>query len=303
MKRCLFSAAAADLPPLDFVLPGLLAGTAGLIVGPGAVGKTFLALQIGIGVALGDTICAGAGGASLFDAPAGGGVCIVLGEDPEIMVLHRLRSLILGLGLTQTARELLDESLEIQSAIDEDLALLRKSPASGKYIALPFAKKIEEMCKNRRLLILDPLLFFAGGLLENDNGDMGAFMRTLNQIAHKTGCAVLVLHHVGKASGDAEAWEKARGASALTTAVRLQMNLSPPSATECLEFGISDADRGYFVRVAQVKANYSAPREPVFLRKGQGGVLAAQKMVAVPVKKEAVPIEKKGNRYGNVVAF
>ena len=35
-------------PPLDHVLPGLLAKTVGLMVGPGAVSKTMLSLQLGI---------------------------------------------------------------------------------------------------------------------------------------------------------------------------------------------------------------------------------------------------------------
>jgi RecA-family ATPase len=81
MKRCTFKQASGALPPLDFVLPGLLVGTAGLIVGPGAVGKTFLALQIGIGIALGDDVCAGDGGA-LFPATQSGDVLVILGEDP-----------------------------------------------------------------------------------------------------------------------------------------------------------------------------------------------------------------------------
>ncbi|MGE0107963.1 MAG: AAA family ATPase, partial [Thiomonas sp.] len=63
MRRCTFAQAAQPLPALDFVLPGLLTGTAGLIVGPGAVGKTFLALQIGISTALGEPAAQGDGGA------------------------------------------------------------------------------------------------------------------------------------------------------------------------------------------------------------------------------------------------
>ncbi|MGE0106622.1 MAG: hypothetical protein AB7S53_06590, partial [Thiomonas sp.] len=91
-----------------------------------------------------------------------------------------------------------------------------------------------------------------------------------------------LLHHVGKTSDGGEAWEKSRGASSLTTAVRLQINLSPPSASECEKYGISEEDRGFYVRVAQVKANYASPREPVFLRRGKGGVLSAAKLVEVP---------------------
>src|SRR5579885_96431 len=44
---------------LDFVLPGLLSGNVGLIVGQGAVGKSMLALSIGLGVATGRKVAGG----------------------------------------------------------------------------------------------------------------------------------------------------------------------------------------------------------------------------------------------------
>lgn len=301
MERCTFSQAAQPLPPLDFVLPGLLSGTAGLVVGPGAVGKTFLALQIGIGVALGDPIAAGAGGDALFPAPAAGEVCIILGEDPPPLILHRMQSLIEGMGLHAKQREMLDETLEIHSAIKDDMALLRKAPATGELAPGPFFDRLQKECQHRRLVILDPLLCLAAGLQENDNGDMGALMRRLNQIAHETQCAILALHHVGKASADVEAWEKARGASSLTTSVRLQLNLTPPTGAEMEEFGIPEADRGLYVRVAQVKANYAAPREPFLLRRGRGGVLAAAGLTPIPAARQAgndgKPAGGRGNAY------
>lgn len=46
----------APLPPLDFVLPGLLPGTFGLVVAPGATGKSQLALDIATSVALGRSV-------------------------------------------------------------------------------------------------------------------------------------------------------------------------------------------------------------------------------------------------------
>lgn len=296
MKRCTFLEASQPLPPLDFVLPGLLAGTAGLIVGPGAVGKTYLALQLAASIALGRPVC-GDECTHLYPVQATGAVAVVLGEDPPEIVLHRLQNIMRGIGLIQREIELLDETLEICSAVDDDLALLRKNPASGEYHKLKFAEELERLCEGRRLVILDPLIFFAAGLDESSNGDMGALMRTLNQIAHKTGSAILVLHHIGKTSEKGgDDWEKARGASALTTSVRLQINLSPPSALECVEFGISPEDRGFYVRVAQVKANYSPPAEAIFLKRGMHGVLAAQRLAKVP---QTEPVGKKGGRSAN----
>lgn len=298
MNRCTFSQASKPLPPLDFVLPGLLAGTAGLVVGPGAVGKTFLALQISVATALGRPVC-GDDHTHLYPAPAAGDAAVVLGEDPPEIVLHRLQAIMNGLGLSAVEIELLDEVLEIHSAIDEDLALLRKNPASGEYQKLKFGEQIERLCKGKRLVVLDPLIFFSAGLDESSNADMGAFMRTLNQIAHKTGTAILVLHHVGKTSEKGgDEWERSRGASSLTTSVRLQINLTPPTLTECADYGIQQEDRGFWVKVAQVKANYSPPTNPVFLRKSKGGVLTAQRVVKVPQAEQQTG--KKGGRNGAI---
>ncbi len=287
MKRCLFRDL-KNLSPLDFVLPGLIAGTIGLIVGRGAIGKTFLALQIAISLVLRRAIAevegvvGGAG--ALWPAQKSGPVLVVLGEDMPIVIQHRMDALREGMRLSDSDLELLDENLEIMSATDlgDDLRLVKKDQG-GNVERGPFFDLLIELCRGRRIVIIDPLALLAAGINENDNGQMTQFMRILAAVATETGCAILVLHHSGKTgSGSGEDWEKSRGASAITTSVRLQINLSPPSQDDMTQLAISEEDAGYWIRVAQVKSNYAAPKPAVWLRRGKRGVLHSYPEFARP---------------------
>src|SRR5574343_1373417 len=107
-------------PPLDHVLPGLLAETVGLMVGPGAVSKTMLALQMAIAMATGTPLLGGlVGGAGPRGAqPAR--VVLVLAEESAHVVWHRLHA-IASVQLAATgidpdhAAELLNRNLVIHA--------------------------------------------------------------------------------------------------------------------------------------------------------------------------------------------
>jgi RecA-family ATPase len=294
MKRITF-AQARSKPRLDFVLPGLLVGSVGLIVGQGAVGKTFLALHIGIGVSLGRPI-AEHNGEALWQAQASGKVAVILGEDPPEIVQDRLHSLRTGLQLDERDAEILDHDLEVISFTDEDDDMRLALKNGSRLERGPFYETLRAFCEGRRLVIIDPLALVALGLEEKDNGDMAQVMRMLAGLARSTGCAILVLHHIGKTKEGGEDWERARGASSLTTSVRLQINLGQLAEAECNDLGIPIDDRGMWVRLAQVKANYAAPAAPRLLRRAAGGVLRA--MPVTMLAGAGASKEKKGGRNG-----
>ena len=72
-------------PPLDFVLPGLLAGTVGGIVSPGGAGKSMLALELAILVATGRDLSGFSGGVQRHT----GKVVFLAAEDPADALRHR----------------------------------------------------------------------------------------------------------------------------------------------------------------------------------------------------------------------
>ncbi len=297
MKRVTL-AQARSKPALDFVLPGLLLGSVGLIVGQGAVGKTYLALHTGIALPLGRAI-AEHNGEALWPAQASGKVAVILGEDPPEIVQDRLHSLRAGLQLGESDEEILDHDLEVISFTDEDDDMRLAIKNGSRLERGPFYETLKVFCEGRRLVIIDPLALVALGLEEKDNGDMAQLMRMLAGIARATGCAILVLHHIGKSKDGGEDWEKARGASSLTTSVRLQVNLGPPSDDECKDLSIPKEDRSMWVRVAQTKANYGAPAAARLLRRGQGGVLRAMPAAMLAGAGETKP-KKQGGRNGAI---
>ena len=84
-----------DPPELQFVLPGLLKGTVGALVAPGASGKSFLALEIAASIAATPV------NSELFDGfginpKSRGGVLYLALEDPAVVLQRRLHSMEIG---------------------------------------------------------------------------------------------------------------------------------------------------------------------------------------------------------------
>lgn len=266
-------------PNLDFVLPGLLAGSVGMIVGQGAIGKSMLALQIGLGVAAGGDYGLIAGG--LWRPEKSGPVTIVAGEDPPEILQKRLFDLRQAAGIDDADAEVIDRLLTVESADGDDIRIISKT--RDGFIDGPFLDELREICIGQRLVIIDPLVLMHDSD-ENDNAGATHLMRTLRGVAKDTGTTIVVLHHVGKSgAGDREAWTAARGASALTTAVRWQVNLSPPGAGDA----IAEDERWKYVKVLVAKANYAAPQAPAMLRREQGGIMSLCEPPSAAVVEEA----------------
>jgi RecA-family ATPase len=285
--------------PLEFVLPGLLVGSAGLLVGQGAIGKTMLALEVARAVAMGDAVAGGLYAAHEIDP---GAVGLILGEDPPEVIKHRLHAMAKAHGMGEEDAAFLDQVCDVRSGVGMDMSLVAQA-RGGEVVPGPFVNILSEFCESKKLVMLDPLLLLAGGLNEQDNTVMGAVMRVLTRIAHETACAILVLHHVAKggASDGREEQDRSRGASSITTSIRLQLDMRKPTASEMMDCGIPDGERDFYVRVAQVKANYSAPRDVCWLRREPSGLLRAVHLEKVPHETKDPRGARKGG--GNASPF
>jgi RecA-family ATPase len=278
---------ASPPPVLQFVLPGLLGGTLGLLVSAGGLGKSMLALEVAASIAVGRDVFG-----VLGEAPARGRVIIVAAEDPPDILAHRLHALVKS--LTPDEQGAFLQNVRIKSVLGQGWSLGTWSgqafePSSGLSV---LADEIKEWRPS--LVAIDTFNRCLAGMSENDNAVVGAVISEIEQVIAPTRTAALVLHHVAKGaalSGQGDAQQASRGASALTDNARLQLNLVGMSADEADARGIPADERRQWVRLVWAKSNYAAPRPDLWLRRLPGGVLGSD---APPDAVAPAPKERKG---------
>jgi hypothetical protein len=218
-------------PVLDWCLENsLLAGSTGYIVGPPSTGKSTFELELGMSVVCGE---------ELFPALRPGGfaphrVLVLTTEDCEEILHHRVRRLARDLFPDQL--EAISDNLVVLPLQGEDVRLMIKNQ-SGNYVQSDAFRAVMDIAREikPRLAFFDPLARLQGAG-ENDS-EAGTFITTLlESIAKETGSSVCCIHHTSKRAclgkGGAFDLEAAmdpdalRGSSALTGAVRWQLNLA-----------------------------------------------------------------------------
>mgnify|MGYP000550626237 CR=1 FL=1 len=260
-------------PPLDFVMPGFLAGTVGGLVSPGGVGKSTIALLAAVAIA--DSVA----GADLIglNLEKHGNVVLWAGEDPASALHTRLYAL--GKHLNQEQKESIKKSLFIKPCLGLGADLMHKD----------WFKQIEASAEGSRLLIIDTLTRFHS-LDENSSKDAKKIMGRMEGIAHRTGCAILFLHHVNKSSainGMADLQQAARGSSVFVDNARWLSFVAEMTKEETQEYGLQESQRSSYIRFNVSKQNYAPPMPDKWLKRHDGGIL------------KFIELEKKVNREGN----
>jgi len=242
--------------PLDFVLPGMIAGTVGALVAQGGAGKSWIALEMGIAVA---------GGPDLLEMgiSSHGNVLYLPAEDPTLAIKHRLYA----------AR------MAVAGSIDRLAEALEIVPLMGRAVDLmvpAWSDAIQRMAEGKRLVIIDTLRRFHSAD-ENSAGEMARLLGILEHICAQTGTSILFLHHTAKSAalnGAGDVQQASRGSSVLVDNVRGgQFNLSGMSEAEARALGVELGDRKGFIRLVQAKANFGAPMPDQWFRRIEGGLL------------------------------
>lgn len=280
-----------DAPPprLDFVLPGLLGGTLGVLVSPGGAGKSMLALGLAACVAAGRSLWG-----LLPGDPTPGLALVVSAEDPRPILAHRLHALanVPGGGDVNLRS---DDGFRSRFRIK---AVQGTGFSFGAWTGSAFQPsdvfetlRAEVLEAKPRLVVFDTLNRCLAGIPENDNAALGRVISELEALLAPVGAAGLVLHHVSKGAareGQGDEQQAARGAGAITDNGRWQSNLIGLTRDEAKARDIGDDDRRRWVRWAVSKSNYAPAPEDRWLWRDQGGVLRARDL----------PQAAEGNRRG-----
>lgn len=237
-----------SIPPRPWLYgTHLMKGFVSLLVSPGGVGKSQLALAVAVSVARGRGLL---GHHVHHQANA----WLLNLEDPLDEMERRLAALMLHHQIPDA--DLVD-TLFMNSGRDRRLCMAQLDSDGGTII---FPDKEAIIATARAcaigLIIVDPYVK-SHTLEENSNPHMDAAATAWSEVADAVGCAVLIVRHVRK--GVVVDIDSARGGSALKDAARMASLLSPMSAEEAERMNVAEADRWRHVRLGDGKANM-APR-------------------------------------------
>jgi hypothetical protein len=261
-------------PQPDFVLPGLLAGSVGMLISPGGVGKSMLAMGLSACVAAGQNLWG-----LLPEAPKQGPVVFLSAEDPKVMLVKRKRAM----AATEGGGEVLSDpefraAWRFKAVRGKRFSLGRWTPQHGFAPSPSFEVFQEELAVIKpRLIVLDTLNRILRGVPENDNAAMSDVISELEAVLEPLGAACVVLHHVSKGaamSGSGDIQQAARGAGAITDNARWVWNLTGMSKEEAEQHLIADeVERRRWLRLTNSKVNYGEGEVERWLRRSAGGVL------------------------------
>jgi len=278
---------------LDFVLPGLLTESTGLIIAPGGTGKSMIALEIGMSVALGRDVFDLFGGEEIRP----GDVVYLNVEDSRQLIHSRLHNF----GTMFENQHDIDEleaALHILPAVGMGFRIATKE--GGHVVATPqfeeWTKRLKEMQVRPRLVIFDTLNRLSAGLDENSNAEMGQLMSLIDAFNRNVGCASMIVHHASKAamwSGQGDSQQAGRGASAVTDNARWQMNLMTMPKEMAEQENVAEEDRKQWVKMELAKVNAGPPVDARWARRLAGGIMTGRDMP--PWELEPSP-KKKGKR-------
>ncbi|WP_067587385.1 AAA family ATPase [Endozoicomonas ascidiicola] len=199
--------------PMDFILPGFLAGTVGSVIGAGGGSKSLLSQIISFNVGGVKSVDLDIG-----DIPVGRSVFISC-EDPKIVTEDR--ALAIKEYCTQEEWEMVARNVDIKCFSEYSIDIMDDR----------WFKLFVEMLEGTRLAIIDTLSLIHS-YDENVNTDMKKIISRFRQICEITGSGILFIHHANKGtvlSGNADSQQAARGASSITDNVRFQLNVFMPS--------------------------------------------------------------------------
>lgn len=265
-------------PPDSVFTDGLTVGTLGVLAAEGGTGKSFLSLQIALSIVFGTEIVPG------FAPAKRGAVLCCYGEDDENVVAKRIKAICDATDIQPGEVDDAIRSHQLVIIAGRSGALLRFD-AKGNTTRTPDFQTLCRQCEESkyRLVIIDPLIAWAGLPNENDNAGMQLAAETLIALSRASSGAVLALHHANKdgaRTGDTSQ-NLSRGASSLLCAARWVASMRGLTDKDAKHFGINEADIAGYVEVRVSKNSYAARSgHRHYYKRNEDGVLIGTAMVS-----------------------
>ncbi len=234
------------IPPRQWLLGTiLLRGFVTVLVAPGGTGKSIFAMTAALSLAT---------GANLLRLHVWERVKVsVINEDPMDELERRLAAIMIRNQIT-------DEAVGgryFLNSMDERVVQMASRSPDGFTVVHPDEKALVEQITLNQIgcLVIDPFAE-SHSLEENSNPDMIKAAAAWRRVARKTGCAILLVHHVRKGAGEGGI-DAARGAKGLTDSARVGLLMQAMTEEEADKVGIPKEERHGYVRVDDGKVNLS----------------------------------------------
>jgi hypothetical protein len=227
----------------------LVRGEITVLGSPGGVGKSSLAIGMGVSIAVGK---------ELLDEKIRGSdlkVLLINAEDSGEEIQRRVWAFCLGHGVGE--HEL--DRLYIAGADDprvQRLSLLRTNEKGHSQVddagLAELGAALQSLSPD--VVILDPLVALCANGNMNDNPSMSLVMRSLKARAIEFNCAILVVHHTRK-NGEAGAADAISGAASIVNLARRAIMPVTLSKDEAMEMGILLSERLRYFKLVDAKSN------------------------------------------------
>ena len=253
------------------------------LVAPGGVGKSSLALALGISVASNNDILN-------LGVRKQANVLIINNEDSLDELKRRIAGITTQFGICTSS---LEKTFFYKSGYEKKYMLSEMSEGCQKETAFAGDLIKYMLEKEIGLLIVDPFVS-THNAPENDNTAMDQVMSIYRKIAAKTGAAITLIHHTrkqqdtkGSSAGNADI---ARGASALKDAVRVVATLTPMSKDEAKALTFDAQKRSRHFRLDLAKQNFSPACVNAWWFRMESCLIGNGEHVGVPVPVNLKPL-------------